>query len=109
MVRLKEFDGNLKELADSTFQFHNGSIKSSHKILGDYQLAEFQFHNGSIKSAKLDYSLGETCQFQFHNGSIKSPKNQRIYYRKSALFLQAENYLYFQKSSTSGCAKFTGG
>ena len=48
-------------------------------------------------------------EFQFHNGSIKSPKNQQKYYTKPALFLQAENYLYFQKSSTSGCAKFTGG
>ena len=40
---------------------------------------------------------------------LKARKNQQRYYTKPTLFLQGENCLQFQKSSTSGCAKFTGG
>ena len=77
-----------------TFQFHNGSIKSSKslknsaprpsfnstmvrlKVSVEAQLSGtpvmFQFHNGSIKSSVTPADLTEDKMFQFHNGSIKS-------------------------------------
>ena len=95
--------------SSAMFQFHNGSIKSRIGCPDCLSLLGFQFHNGSIKSCVGRRGLSLRWWFQFHNGSIKSPKNQWRYYRKTALFLQAENYLYFQKSSMYGCAKLTGG
>ena len=131
MVRLKvfcrEYDGHLSK----EFQFHNGSIKSPSN--GSTSAAQdlFQFHNGSIKRSESPLQFLGQLQFQFHNGSIKrmakqlnrpqsfsfnstmvrlkARKNQQRYYTKPTLFLQGENCLQFQKSSTSGCAKFTGG
>ena len=109
MVRLKGDRKPLRRRARISFNSTMGRLKDGEVVKRKSPAFLFQFHNGSIKSALWERQKGSVHVFQFHNGSIKSPKNQRKYYRKTALFLQAENYLYFQKSSTSGCAKFTGG
>ncbi len=52
MVRLKGFD-DLKNVIASTFQFHNGTIKSNEKKNLLIKDLEFQFHNGTIKRNAL--------------------------------------------------------
>ena len=78
------------------FQFHNGSIKGTAKMVSTPFYTEFQFHNGSIKGMSNEIvciycqSFNSTMvrlkadavtrmrgvawrktEFQFHNGSIK--------------------------------------
>ena len=72
---------------------------------------QFQFHNGSIKSlvAKpAPTNVSKPC-FNSTMVRLKARKNQQRYYTKPTLYLQGENCLQFQKSSTSSCVKLTEG
>ena len=112
-------------------QFHNGSIKrTSISLMTTRQpsfnstmvrlkvdekaagcVAFISFNSTMVRLKARKKSRTRTGKHSFNSTMVrlKARKNQWRYYRKTALFLQAENYLYFQKSSTSGCAKFTGG
>ena len=74
-------------------------------------LKDHSFNSTMVRLKDGKTRLLNMCLKSFNSTMVrlKARKNQWRYYRKTALFLQAENYLYFQKSSTSGCAKFTGG
>ena len=52
MVRLKGITGEANGVYRYTFQFHNGSIKSTQDSVEQGVEQRFQFHNGSIKSPK---------------------------------------------------------
>ena len=113
------------------FQFHNGSIKRLPPRIWLERLTMFQFHNGSIKSRKPDppnicircfnstmvrLKVNVHHNFELYSGCFNStmvrlkarPINKK-YYTKPALCLQGKNYPFYQKSSTSGYAKLTGG
>ena len=69
----------------------------------------FQFHNGSIKSERELSDDDIVSGFNSTMVRLKARKNQQRYYTKPTLFLQGENCLQFQKSSTSSCVKSTEG
>ena len=55
-----------------TFQFHNGTIKTTSNPCRDDADIQFQFHNGTIKTGGGMEGVVVGEQFQFHNGTIKT-------------------------------------
>ena len=53
------------------FQFHKGTIKTSHRIPCPPLSSVFQFHKGTIKTL-LPVYYGLVAVFQFHKGTIKT-------------------------------------
>jgi len=55
------------------FQFHNGSIKTSKRILNQVIHARFNSTMVQLKQVELINDEKPGYWFQFHNGSIKTP------------------------------------
>ena len=53
----------------TSFQFHNGSIKSDKTVPAIVKFAKFQFHNGSIKS--LADALSPPLDLSFNSTMVR--------------------------------------
>ena len=53
MVQLKLEQDYSKKVSSSTFQFHNGTIKTTRAGISTGAISGFQFHNGTIKTCVL--------------------------------------------------------
>ena len=71
MVQLKLVAKGIAEMRKS-FQFHNGTIKTSFESVRNAAFALFQFHNGTIKTSDFNEDTSLCYVFQFHNGTIKT-------------------------------------
>ena len=69
MVRLKETTTDGIDIQSSSFQFHNGSIKSKQPITAVARVSKFQFHNGSIKSHTGFFVL--QCRICFNSTMVR--------------------------------------
>ena len=60
------------DLPRSKFQFHKGTIKTSHLAFTPKSFTIFQFHKGTIKTLECEQWLPLLPLFQFHKGTIKT-------------------------------------
>ena len=69
-VRLEPLQ-KYKEIQNSKFQFHKGTIRTLFKSdVSDFPLP-FQFHKGTIRTVRQQYT-NECISFQFHKGTIRT-------------------------------------
>ena len=110
LVRLKDSPHVGSPVVSEKFNSTLVRLKDGEENIDLSHLNSFQFHTGSIKrtcDSKPFMPLTALC-FNSTLVRLKARTINKKYYTKPALFLQGENHLLVQKSSTSGYAKING-
>ena len=61
--------------ANTSFQFHKGTIRTFQPAAEDAKAYQFQFHKGTIRTKILNSVCSVEFSFQFHKGTIRTQRD----------------------------------